>query len=89
MKSNYVERGMEKHWFVFRDRVLEPVMEDREAPSLSLICEQYDIDDETRASNMLKTVKRLFRSVLGKHVRQTVASAEEVDAELKEVFKFF
>ena len=89
VKSNYVERGMEKHWFVFRDRVLEPVMEDREAPSLSLICEQYDIDDETRASNMLKTVKRLFRSVLGKHVRQTVASAEEVDAELKEVFKFF
>ena len=89
VKSNYVKRGMETHWCVFRDRVLEPIMEDREASSLSLICERYDIDNETTASNMLKTVKRLFRSVLNKHVRQTVTSGEAVDAELREVFKFF
>jgi len=89
VKSNYVKRGMETHWCVFRDRVLEPIMEDREASSLSQICKRYDIDDETTASNMLKTVKRLFRSVLNKHVRQTVSSGEAVAAELKEIFKFF
>ncbi|MBC8218909.1 MAG: hypothetical protein H8E73_10625 [Planctomycetes bacterium] len=89
VKSNYVKRGMETHWCVFRDRVLEPIMEDREASSLSQICQRYDIEDETRASNMLKTVKRLFKSVLHKHVRQTVNSGEAVDAELREIFKFF
>jgi RNA polymerase sigma-70 factor (ECF subfamily) len=89
VKSNYVKRGMETHWYVFRDRVLEPIMEDRQASSLSQICKRYDIDDETTASNMLKTVKRLFRSVLNKHVRQTVSSGEAVAAELKEIFKFF
>jgi RNA polymerase sigma-70 factor (ECF subfamily) len=89
VKSNYVKRGMDTHWCVFRDRVLEPIMEDREASSLSLICEQYGIDNETTASNMLKTVKRLFKSVLNKHVRQTVTSGEEVDSELREIFKFF
>lgn len=89
VKSNYVKRGMDTHWFVFRDRVLEPIMEDREASSLSQICARYDIDNETKASNMLKTVKRLFKSVLHKHVRQTVNSGEAVDAELREVFKFF
>jgi len=89
VKGNYVKRGMDTHWYVFRDRVLEPIMEDREASSLSQICKRYDIDDETTASNMLKTVKRLFRSVLNKHVRQTVSSGEAVAAELKEIFKFF
>ena len=89
VKRHYVKRGMETHWCVFRDRVLEPIMEDREASSLSQICEQYNIEDETTASNMLKTVKRLFKSVLHKHVRQTVNSGEAVDAELREIFKFF
>lgn len=88
VKSHYVKRGMETHWCVFRDRVLEPIMEDREAASLGQICAAYDISDETAASNMLKTVKRLFKSVLEKHVRQTVNSGAEVDAELREVFKF-
>jgi len=89
VKCNYIKRGMETHWHVFRDRVLEPVMEDRKGPSLSQLCEQYDIADETTASNMLKTVKRLFKSTLHKHVRQTVNSGEAVEDELKEVFKFF
>ena len=89
VKSNYVKRGMETHWCVFRDRVLEPIMEDRQASSLSHICNRYDIADEAKASNMLKTVKRFFKSVLHRHVRQTVNSGEAVDAELREVFKFF
>ena len=89
VKRHYVQGGMETHWCVFRDRVLEPTLEDRAAASLSQICAAYDIDDETTASNMLKTVKRQFKSVLNKHVRQTVNSGAEVDAELREVFKFF
>lgn len=89
VKKNYVKRGKETHWCVFRDRVLEPIMADRKASTLSQICEQYQIADETTASNMLKTVKRLFKNTLHKHVRQTVASNEGVDAELKEVFKLF
>jgi DNA-directed RNA polymerase specialized sigma24 family protein len=89
VKSHYVKRGMDTHWCVFRDRVLEPIMEDREVSSLHQICERYDINDETTASNMLKTVKKLFKSVLHKHVRQTVNSGEAVDAELREIFKLF
>ncbi len=64
-------------------------MEDYKAPSLSLICERYGIDDETTASNMLKTVKRFFKNVLHKYIRQTVTSDQEVDAEVREIFKFF
>jgi len=88
VRDRYIQRGMETHWYVFRDRLLEPSLEDREAASFSQICQKYGIDDETTASNMLKTVKRLFRSILEKHVRQTVLSGEAVEDELKEIFKF-
>ena len=89
VRGNYLNRGMDTHWHVFRDRVLKPIMEDQKGPSLSQLCEQYDIADETTASNMLKTVKRLFKSTLHKHIRQTVNSGEAVEDELREVFKFF
>ena len=88
VKDRYTRRGMETHWYVFRDRLLEPSLEDHEAISFSQICQKYGIDDETTASNMLKTVKRFFRSVLERQVRQTVLSGEAVEEELKEIFKF-
>ena len=88
VKDRYIQRGKETHWYVFRDRLLEPSLEDREAASFSQICQKYGIADETTASNMLKTVKRLFRSVLEKHVRQTVLTGEAVEEELREIFKF-
>ena len=88
VKDRYTKRGMETHWYVFRDRLLEPSLEDHEAPSLNQICQRYSVDDEATASNMLKTVKRLFRSVLEKHVRQTVLSGEAIEEELREIFKF-
>jgi RNA polymerase sigma-70 factor (ECF subfamily) len=88
VKDRYAKRGMETHWYVFRDRLLEPSLEDREAPSFNQICQRYGIDDEATASNMLKTVKRLFRSVLEKQVRQTVLSGEAAEEELREIFKF-
>jgi len=88
VKDRYTKRGMEAHWYVFRDRLLEPSLEDREVTSFNQICQRYGIDNEATASNMLKTVKRLFRSVLEKHVRQTVLSGEAVEEELREIFKF-
>lgn len=88
VEEGYVKRGMEAHWCVFRDRLLKPILEDRDAPSLKAICRQHAIKDEVTASNMLKTVKRLFRSTLRKHVRQTVACGEIVEEELQEIFEF-
>lgn len=88
VKDRYIQRGMETHWYVFRDRLLEPSLEYRKASSFSQICQKYGITDETTASDMLKTVKRLFRSVLEKHVRQTVLTGEAVQEELREIFKF-
>jgi DNA-directed RNA polymerase specialized sigma24 family protein len=88
VKDRYIKQGMETHWYVFQDRLLRPTLEGHEPPPLRQICQQYGIDSEATVSNMLNTVKKLVRSVLKSHIRQTVVSGEAVEEELKEIFKF-
>lgn len=88
VKDRYIKRGMDTHWHVFQDRLLRPTLEGKDRPALRTICQQYDIDSEATVSNMLNTVKKLFRSVLKNHVRQTVISGDVAEEELKEIFKF-
>jgi len=89
VKESYVKQGMENHWHVFRDRLLQPLLENQQLISLKEICKQYSIENEATASHMLETVKRRFQSVLRKQVRQTVLTGQVVEEELKEILKFF
>ncbi|MCF7976375.1 MAG: hypothetical protein K9N55_21335 [Phycisphaerae bacterium] len=86
LKAWYASQGMDTHWCLFRDRLIQPSLEETEAPSLASLCSQYGIDTETRASNMLGTVKRRFQTVLKEHIRQTVLSGEMAEEELNEMF---
>jgi len=88
LKQWYLGRGMDAHWHIFRDRLLRPSMEGLEPPSLARLCEQYEIENEAKASNMLGTVKRQFQTILTKQVRQTVLSGEAAEEELGEMFRF-
>lgn len=56
------EDGMETHWNIFHDRVVQSILENVEPPSLVEICEKYGIEDEKKASNMNITVKRRFQA---------------------------
>jgi RNA polymerase sigma-70 factor (ECF subfamily) len=80
-------QGMEIHWNVFHDRVVEPILENREAPSLKEICARYAVEDEVKASNMIVTVKRRFQSALREYVRNTVISENQIDEELREILR--
>jgi len=87
VKESYVNRGMETHWRLFHDRVLQPVLQDCHPLSLKELCTQHGIEDEAKASHMLDTVKQRFHEVLRRHVRQTVASNEDVEEELGEIVR--
>jgi DNA-directed RNA polymerase specialized sigma24 family protein len=89
LQERYVAQGMAAHWYLFRDRLMDPSLESHKAPSLADLCQKYGIANEAQASNMLGTVKRQFRNILQKHIRQTVASNQAAADELKEMFKFF
>ena len=88
VRESYIEQGMETHWYVFRDRLLQPLLGDQQPLSLKQICRQYSIENEAKASHMLETVKRRFQNVLRKNVRQTVLTGQVVDEELKEILRF-
>lgn len=81
--------GKALHWQVFHDRVLQPIMENRPAPSLAEICQRHGIETPSRASNMIVTVNRRFESTLKRHIRRSVIHDGDVDDEFRELVEIF
>jgi len=79
------ESGMAAHWEVFRARVLQPIMENAAPPSLTELCARFGVSDEVKASNMIVTIKRRFRAVLERRVREFVNSEAEVEEEIDDL----
>jgi RNA polymerase sigma-70 factor (ECF subfamily) len=81
--------GKTVHWYAFRDRVLQPIMNRAEPPSLNEIRTAYGIDSEAAVSNMIVTVKRRLQKAMREYLRRSVTSEELVDGEMKELRRFF
>ncbi len=81
--------GRAVHWEIFSDRVLRPIMDNTAPPSLSEVCQKYDIASTSKASNMIITVNRRFRSALKRHIRRSVVQDTDVDAEFRELIQVF
>ena len=81
-------RGMAVHWSLFDERVLRPIMEDREPPPLGELCARYGIEEAAKASNMIFAVKRRLQSALKRHVRQSVACDDEIGEEMATLAQF-
>jgi RNA polymerase sigma-70 factor (ECF subfamily) len=64
LEDGCLANGQKKHWEAFRRRILLPIMYDEPVPSLHELCSELSIGDESRASNMIITVKRRFRRIL-------------------------
>jgi hypothetical protein len=75
------------HWNLFRDRVLEPITHETEPPSLTEICEKYDIEDKKKASNMAVTVNRRVQAAIKRHLRQALSEETTVEQETKEIMR--
>ena len=89
VKAACREQGLQVHWQVFEDRVLQPIFDNTDAPSMREICTQHGIETESIASNMLVTVKRRFRTALRRNLRLTVLAEGDVDDELREILSLF
>jgi hypothetical protein len=81
--------GLETHWKVFNERIVQPILSDGQPPSLAELCTKYGIEDEKRASNMAITVKRRFQAAMKEHVRRTVLTEDQISDELSELMRFF
>ena len=88
VEADYMNAEKETHWYIFRDRLLLPLLQDHPLSSFKQLCKQYGIEKEDTASHMLTTVKRHFQTVLRDHVRQTVQTDKAMDEEFEEMVKF-
>lgn len=87
VREEYCNTNMQIHWEVFLIKVLEPILNDVEAPPFSEICKKYNIESESRASNMIITVKRRFGVILKRCLRQFVESDSEVEDEYHQLIE--
>lgn len=75
------------HWNIYRDRVLEPIAQATEPPSLAEMCEKYGIEDTKKASNMVVTVNRRVQAAIKRHLRQALSEETTVEEETKEIIR--
>jgi DNA-directed RNA polymerase specialized sigma24 family protein len=85
IKEDYCKTERAAFWGLFLDRILSPVFNNTEAPSLIELCKKYGIDSEKKASNMIITVKRRFSTALRSQLRQYVQNDSEIEEELCEL----
>jgi len=81
--------SLSTHWYLFSERILEPILNIQRPPSLDELCRKYQVENASKASNMIITVKRRFGAALQKQLRDLVISDEQVREELEEMKRFF
>jgi len=89
VRAECAEHGMKSHWTVFYERVVRPLLTDRQAPSLAHLCQVHGIENTRAASNMIVTVKRRFRAALERNVRRTLLEGDRAPDEIEELLQFF
>ena len=88
VKKQYSSPEMLNHWRVFELKILAPALDNAQDLSMRQISQRCGVDSEGRAANMLITVKRRFRSVLRRRLRDLALSDSEAEAELREISAF-
>jgi DNA-directed RNA polymerase specialized sigma24 family protein len=87
MKTDCHNSGKSIHWEVFNAKVIRPILDDTEPPSLKELCAKHGIDSERKASDMIYLLKRQFRTAMRRFLRQFVESDSEVDDEFNEILE--
>ena len=82
------EAGEAHLWGLFSDCIINPILYNSPRPSFKILCERYDIASESKASNLVTTVKRRFRAILHRNLRESVDSDQEMDRELTDLLKY-
>lgn len=75
------------HFFLFRRRIVEPVLDGVEPPSYRTLAEEFELS-EKQAANFVVTARRAYVRLLEAHVSEYAASAEDSRAEIAELLAY-
>lgn len=82
------QQGMKTHYALFYQRIVRPIMSGQSPKSLSDLSQKHGVNDTKKASNMIVTVKRRFRTALTQHVRRTLLSGDQASEEMEELLQY-
>lgn len=78
----------EIHWRLFHDRILTPILQNSEPPSIGQLCAKHGLQDRNGASNMIITVKRCFKRILDQQLKLSLESDSDIEQEYHDLLKF-
>lgn len=78
--------GKQKHYEIFRQRIIGPVLEGSEPPALAELSSRMGLT-EKQAANFLLTARRAYQRLLRDEIGRFAGSEEEVAEEIQHVFR--
>ena len=78
--------GKQIHFDVFKRRIVQPLLDGLEPPSMLELAAKHSIG-EKQAANALLTARRAYQRLLRNEIRLYARSEEEVSAEVRGIFK--
>lgn len=79
--------GKQTHFELFRQRIITPILEGDEAPSLRELALRHGLSDKD-VENRVITARRAYQRLLRAEIRLYAASDEEVAAEIQDIWRF-
>lgn len=76
------EDGKGSYWTLFERCCMNPILKASKPPALKDICETLDIQDLTKASNMIVTVKRRVKKAMIRNLQKIAASRSDLEEEI-------
>ena len=89
LEADCLACGQERHWKAFEATQVHPITRLAEAPALTAIAQELDLEGPTQVSSMNQTVRRKFRRVLLEVIRETVHDPHEAEDEYREMRVLF
>lgn len=85
VKRECYRNRMKEHWLIFEARVLLPIIAEKKPTPLPELCREYRIESESRASNMMITVKRRLCKALERNMLKLGENDPTLDEQVQDL----
>lgn len=87
VQKDMEDEGMGNYWTLFEGRCLDPILNRRKPVSLKELCEQIKIEDLSRASNMIVTVKKRVKKTILRNLQKITGTGSIAEEEISFLIK--
>ena len=87
LEAECLSTGKQTHFELLRLRIIEPIMDGTQPPSLRSLAMKYGLG-EKEVANQVLTARRAYQRLLRNEIRLYASSEEEVASEIQDLWRF-